>query len=125
MRLMIWVLTVVLSTATLAQEVPIEVNQGEWNQLTEEDRQSIESLVKESFPGMEVAIAPLPGAMAAASAAKKPNPFCTAFCDFSAALVGIGCPAIGGSGGPLLISLCGVIATQAKAACYKKCGVTP
>ena len=112
-------LIVGLSTgAAIAQAAEkLEVSKEQWDQLADQQKQSIQNLLEQSFPGAGYTIAAVPGA--AGVAASPGNPFCRGFCDFSSAILKIGCQSV--PGGALASVLCTGLADKAKDACYKGC----
>lgn len=112
---------VFLAVTSFAKADDIIVNEGQWNQLGSNDQQAVQKLLQDSFPDQQFNVVAVPGAQPAALGAFGKQ-VCKAFCDFGSSVVMIGCPAIGGgAAGPVLAPICGVVASNAKEACYRAC----
>jgi len=110
---------VAFATAAAAQD--LQVNEDEWNSLSEADRQTIEELMDQSFKGDQLQITPAPDVPATtsqpAAAGLAGSPFCRPLCDIAAAAALIGC----GSLAAPAAALCVALANQAKQVCYGRC----
>ena len=101
----------------------IEVNQSEWNGISEEDRAKIQQIIQSNFQGSTIA----PSANAAkstealanrqVSAFNFKNPFCTAACGVAEAAAVAACAALSGPAA----ALCVAAAHAAGEYCRSKC----
>jgi hypothetical protein len=116
-----FLLAVMVAFATAAAAQDLQVNEDEWNSLSETDRQTIEELMDQSFKGDQLQITPAPAVPATTSqpgvAGLAGSPFCRPLCDIAAAAALIGCTGLAAPAA----ALCVAVANQAKQVCYGRC----
>lgn len=105
-----------------AQELP--VNENDWNNLSDADKQAIEQIMQETFKNEALEIMPTPDAPAAAApeaAAEAFRPFgglfCKPLCDIAYTAATIACQRLP----PPAVPVCMQIAAAARDACYARC----
>ncbi len=94
----------------------IEVNQGQWSQLSDEEKAQIESVLSQSFPGQKFAFSPTPGA--AVAAVPKPTvPQCKLVCQVGGTVAGAACGALP----PLASAICFAATPEVQKICEGAC----